>query len=173
MQHGHQPLTDCWANRHLAVSFFLGDPISTSSIMVREHFSGVLAGATSWRRSSSREPTITSQCNSQETFLWSRFSFALFPSGVALANHVLPFNLALMSVFQTINWTSLHRNTVLNSSSPAGPYINCPYSPVQTCPTTTFFYCLHSAEKLAVLFSLEESHQGNRPMRTCRCPISE
>lgn len=56
MEQGHQPLTDCWTNRDLAWSAFSGLPNSAPSIMSREHFSGVFAGATIWRRSSSNVP---------------------------------------------------------------------------------------------------------------------
>lgn len=56
MEQGHQPLTDCWANRDLAWSAFSGLPNSAPFIMSREHFSGVFAGATILRRSSSNVP---------------------------------------------------------------------------------------------------------------------
>ena len=65
MEQGHQPLTDCWANRDLACSVLCGALTSTSSIIVREHFSGVFAGATRLRRSSSSVPVITALYCSQ------------------------------------------------------------------------------------------------------------
>lgn len=59
MEQGHQPLTDCCANRDLASSVLCGVPISRSSIIARPHFSGVFAGATRSRKSSSSVPGIT------------------------------------------------------------------------------------------------------------------
>lgn len=58
MEQGHQPLTDFWANRDLACSVLCGATSSTSSIIFREHFSGVLAGATMLHKSSSSVPGI-------------------------------------------------------------------------------------------------------------------
>lgn len=60
MEQGHQPLTDCCLNRDLAFSVLCA-PISraSKSIIAREHFSGVFAGATRSRKSSSSVPRIT------------------------------------------------------------------------------------------------------------------
>lgn len=71
----------------------------------------------------------------RQHFFCEGFPFALFPTGVTLANHVPPYNPALTSSFKPINSTSFTTSRhLLNSSSPACRYINCPYSPVQTIP---------------------------------------
>lgn len=85
MEQGHQPLTDCWANRDLACSLFCGVPISRSSIIVREHFSGVFAGGTRLRKSSSSTPGMT-RCYTAMVRFWNHVAMVRCDSKW----HVLP-----------------------------------------------------------------------------------
>ena len=60
MKQGHQPLTDCWANSEVDRSD-LGCTPCFPSIISREHFAGILAGGTRFRRSSSTVPVMSLQ----------------------------------------------------------------------------------------------------------------